>query len=149
MTEAPCPFCDHSAPERVAWSHPRCRVLLIEDSPFVGLCRVVWNAHVKELTDLGEADRAFVLRVVAAVEEGLRRLLAPDKMNLASFGNQVPHLHWHVIPRFADDSHYPEAIWAPAVRAQPDRTLPPDFAAALAAFLDERLRPVDRGSAIG
>jgi diadenosine tetraphosphate (Ap4A) HIT family hydrolase len=47
----------------------------------------------------------------------LRRLLQPTKVNLASLGNQVPHLHWHVIPRFADDAHFPDPVWAPRRRA--------------------------------
>jgi diadenosine tetraphosphate (Ap4A) HIT family hydrolase len=38
-------------------------------------------------------------------------LLRPDKINLASLGNMVAHLHWHVIPRFADDPHFPQPIW--------------------------------------
>jgi len=46
----------------------------------------------------------------------LRDTLQPDKINLASLGNQVPHLHWHVIPRFADDAHFPDPIWAAARR---------------------------------
>ena len=141
MVDASCPFCDRSAPGRVLWADPQCRVLLVEEAPFIGLCRVVWTAHVRELTDLDEADRSLVLEVVCAVEEGLRHLLRPDKINLASFGNQVPHLHWHVIPRFADDSHYPEAIWAPALRLPAARSLPRDFATALAAFLTDRLGP--------
>ena len=35
----------------------------------------------------------------------------PDKVNIASFGNMVPHLHWHIIPRFEVDRHYPNPIW--------------------------------------
>jgi diadenosine tetraphosphate (Ap4A) HIT family hydrolase len=50
------------------------------------------------------------------VESVLRELLAPDKINLAALGNMVPHLHWHVIPRFADDRHFPDAVWAAARR---------------------------------
>lgn len=69
------------------------------------------------MTDLGPADRAHLLDVVLAVEAVLRELLAPAKINLASLGNQVPHLHWHVIPRFADDAHYPDAVWAAPRRA--------------------------------
>jgi diadenosine tetraphosphate (Ap4A) HIT family hydrolase len=46
----------------------------------------------------------------------LRNLLNPAKINLASFGNQTPHLHWHVIPRFQDDRHFPQPVWAQAVR---------------------------------
>jgi diadenosine tetraphosphate (Ap4A) HIT family hydrolase len=35
---------------------------------------------------------------------------------VASLGNVVPHLHWHVIPRYADDAHFPAPVWAQAVR---------------------------------
>lgn len=140
-----CPYCDNSAAGRVLWANPQARVLLIEDAPFIGLCRVVWNAHVKELTDLGQSDRSFMMQVVCGVEEGLRRLLSPDKINLASLGNQVPHLHWHVIPRFADDTHYPEAIWTPARRPPSGRTPPADLAVALSGFLKDRLTPAAAG----
>lgn len=57
------------------------------------------------------------MNVVLAVEATLRELLRPDKINLAALGNRVPHLHWHVIPRFSDDAHYPDAIWS-----EPHRT---------------------------
>lgn len=55
--------------------------------------------------------------VVLATERAVRRVVQPDKINLASFGNVVPHLHWHVIPRWRDDSHFPESIWGKAQRA--------------------------------
>ncbi|MEI4902545.1 HIT domain-containing protein, partial [Klebsiella pneumoniae] len=42
----------------------------------------------------------------------LRSLYSPDKVNLASLGNVVPHLHWHVIARFRDDAHFPDPIWS-------------------------------------
>ena len=46
----------------------------------------------------------------------LRNLLQPTKINLATLGNVVPHLHWHVIARFDWDSHFPAPVWAAAVR---------------------------------
>jgi diadenosine tetraphosphate (Ap4A) HIT family hydrolase len=46
----------------------------------------------------------------------VREVMQPDKVNLASLGNVVPHLHWHVIPRYTDDAHFPAPVWAPAVR---------------------------------
>jgi diadenosine tetraphosphate (Ap4A) HIT family hydrolase len=73
---------------------------------------VVWNAHVREMSDLPETDRGRLGAAVHAVESALREVLTPDKINLASLGNQVPHLHWHVIARFADDAHFPQPIWA-------------------------------------
>ena len=45
-----------------------------------------------------------------------RTLSAPAKVNLAAFGNMVPHLHWHVIARFDWDSHFPAPVWATAQR---------------------------------
>jgi diadenosine tetraphosphate (Ap4A) HIT family hydrolase len=61
----------------------------------------------------------------------------PDKVNLASLGNQTPHLHWHVVARFADDSRFPDAVWAPPRRSGARRAAPDERAlgAALARLL--------------
>jgi diadenosine tetraphosphate (Ap4A) HIT family hydrolase len=83
-----------------------------------------------------------LMTIVFAVEEALRALLAPLKMNVASLGNQVSHVHWHVIPRFADDSHFPQAVWGPQQRPAVARALPRDFEVALAA----RLRAAAKGA---
>ncbi|MBI5783245.1 MAG: HIT family protein [Gammaproteobacteria bacterium] len=107
----PCPLC-HPENETVLWRDGRCRVILAGDADYPGFCRVIWDAHVKEMTDLTEPERAHLMTVVFATEEILRETLHPDKINLASLGNQVPHLHWHVIPRFSDDAHFPDPVWA-------------------------------------
>jgi diadenosine tetraphosphate (Ap4A) HIT family hydrolase len=52
------------------------------------------------------------MRVVYAVEAPIRETLGAEKMNLASLGNMTPHVHWHVVPRFADDRHFPTPIWS-------------------------------------
>ncbi|HUP97975.1 MAG TPA: HIT family protein, partial [Usitatibacter sp.] len=62
--------------------------------------------------DLDKAEREGLMAVVYTVEEVIRATLKPEKMNLASLGNMTPHVHWHVIPRFADDRHYPGPVWA-------------------------------------
>jgi diadenosine tetraphosphate (Ap4A) HIT family hydrolase len=71
------------------------------------------------MTDLAPAQRQRLLDAVWAVEAAQREVLAPLKVNLASLGNVVPHLHWHVIPRFADDAHFPQPVWA-ARQREPD-----------------------------
>ncbi|MHB8744351.1 MAG: HIT family protein [Sulfuricaulis sp.] len=108
---AHCPLCQ-SENEAVLWRDARCRVILMSDADYPGYCRVIWQQHVKEMTDLTKSDRAHFMSVVLKVEYVLRDLLRPEKINLASLGNQVPHLHWHVIPRFIDDAHFPDPIWA-------------------------------------
>jgi diadenosine tetraphosphate (Ap4A) HIT family hydrolase len=95
----------------ILWRDPQCRVASIDEPGYPGFCRVIWNAHVKEMTDLDAPDRAHLMRVVFSVESALRELMGPAKVNLASLGNMVPHLHWHVIPRFTDDPHFPQPIW--------------------------------------
>ena len=112
----PCPLCQ-PAGEMVLWEDDACRVILAGDADHPAFCRVVWGHHVREMTDLAPGDRARLLQVVLAVEQALRDLLQPDKINLASLGNQVPHLHWHVIPRFGDDAHFPDPVWAARRRA--------------------------------
>ena len=128
-----CLFCDAEGGE-LLWRDARCRVVLTSE-PFSGFCRVIWNEHVREMTDLSAPNRAHLMHVVYAVESALRARLTPTKMNLASLGNQTPHLHWHVIPRFADDSHFPVSVWAPRERDAAPRPLPDDFVAALAGDL--------------
>lgn len=102
------------------WEDNRCRVVLVDEPDYPGYCRVIWTAHVAEMTDLAAADRAHCMQVALAVESVLREQLAPDKVNLASLGNFTPHLHWHVIPRFHNDPHFPQSIWGSRQRdAQP------------------------------
>jgi len=93
------------------------RVILVDDRDYPGYCRVIWNAHVAEMTDLSPAQIARLMEAVFAVEDAQRAILKPEKVNLASLGNVVPHLHWHVIPRFADDAHFPLSIWGARQRA--------------------------------
>ena len=110
-----CVFCREEGGD-VLWQNDTLRVVLAEDHDYPGFCRVIWNAHVAEFSDLSEEERARVMRAVYAVERAMRRVMQPVKVNLASLGNQVPHVHWHVIPRFSNDAHFPLPIWAPRQR---------------------------------
>lgn len=88
-------------------------VIDAQDPLFPGLTRVVWRAHVAEMTDLSSHQRQMLMDIVFTVEAVMRQTLSPHKINLASLGNQVPHLHWHVIPRWSDDISFPSSIWTP------------------------------------
>jgi diadenosine tetraphosphate (Ap4A) HIT family hydrolase len=94
------------------------------------------------MTDLVPAERVHVLEAMLGVELALRALLHPDKMNLASLGNKVPHLHWHVIARFVDDPHFPDPIWSPRRRAGERRTL------SRSALVDRVRRELGTGEAL-
>ncbi|MBI2308278.1 MAG: HIT family protein [Rhodocyclales bacterium] len=105
-----CELC-HTPGGEVLWEDSLCRVVAVADADYPGFCRVILNRHVKEMTDLDATEQLALMRVVLAVEEVVRHLYRPDKINLASFGNVVPHIHWHVIPRWHDDRHFPQPVW--------------------------------------
>ena len=115
LTVSSCELCDSGAGQPL-WQDAICRVVLVEDPDYPGCCRVILNRHVKEMTDLDTEARQALMRVVFAAEQALRELMQPAKVNLASLGNMTAHLHWHVIPRFADDKHFPGSVWSEARR---------------------------------
>jgi diadenosine tetraphosphate (Ap4A) HIT family hydrolase len=110
-----CELCEQVGGE-LLWRNAHLRVVIVADPDYPGFCRVIWSDHVKEMTDLSPSERNHFMDIVFAVESGLRSMLQPDKINLASLGNQTPHLHWHVIPRWSTDRHFPKPIWAQASR---------------------------------
>ena len=132
-----CVFCKSVGGE-LLWQDALCRVVLVDDPKYVGFCRVILNKHIKEMTDLNEIERARVMRVTFAVERALRDILQPEKINLASLGNKTPHIHWHVIPRFSSDPHFPETIWSAEVR-ETERPVVARLKDALQAKLDYAL----------
>jgi diadenosine tetraphosphate (Ap4A) HIT family hydrolase len=111
-----CDLCE-SAGGDLIWEDGKCRVVAVAEPDYPGFCRVIWREHVREMTDLAPSDRAHLMEKVFTVEAALRSLMKPEKINLASLGNLTPHLHWHVIPRFRQDRHFPRPVWA----APPER----------------------------
>ena len=127
MPETVCPLCK-SNNEDILFSNTLYRIVSVNDPAWPGFCRVILNLHAAEMTDLSIENRSALMNAVFSVESALRTLMRPTKINLASLGNVVPHVHWHIIPRWADDTHFPDPIWAAAkrpansVRQEPDRT---------------------------
>lgn len=131
-----CELCERDG-GAVLWRDGFCRVVQVASEDFPAFCRVILGRHVGEMTDLAASERERLMRAVFACEQALRDLVRPAKMNLASLGNQVAHLHWHVVARYADDSRFPDPIWAAPRRAGARRAAPDPQAlrAALGALL--------------
>ncbi len=123
-----CELCASTGGEPV-WENALCRVVSIADPDYPGFCRVILNRHEREMSDLTVDEQHAMMRMVFAVESALRYLIKPDKINLASLGNMVSHVHWHVIPRWREDRCFPNPIWA-----APKRTI-----AAVPAAIDPAL----------
>lgn len=124
MTLAPtCPLCQPADPATLLWRDDKLHVIDVGDPELPGYTRVIWNAHAAEMTDLAPADRAHVMNAVWLVEQVMRAELMPAKVNLAQLGNRVPHVHWHIIPRWPLDPHFPDAIWAAPQTRNPEQQL--------------------------
>ena len=94
------------------WHNDTLRVIDACDAAYPAFTRVIWKSHVAEMTDLTVQQQQELMAIVLLVEKTQRDVLRPDKINLAAFGNMVPHLHWHIIPRWRDDLHFPQPVWA-------------------------------------
>ena len=112
---AGCELCALDVPKVV--ENDKFAVILVDDANYPGFARVIWKDHVREMSDLADADRLLLNEAVFKLEQAVREVMQPLKVNVASLGNVVPHLHWHVIPRHADDAHFPAPVWAQAVRS--------------------------------
>ena len=147
MTSSPirepgCELCDLAAPMTV-YADSKLSVIIVDDANYPGFSRVIWRDHVREMSDLARDDRLLLNDAVHEVEQAVREVMKPTKVNVASLGNVVPHLHWHVIPRYTDDAHFPAPVWAAAVRqTEPDtlaarRALLPELADAIARRMNQ------------
>ena len=131
-----CELCELAVP--AVWQNEKLSVILVDDAAYPGFCRVIWREHVREMSDLSREDRLLLNEAVCQVELAVREVMGPLKVNVASLGNVVPHLHWHIIPRYADDAHFPAPVWAQAARQTDEailaarRALLPDLSAAIA-----------------
>ncbi|PKN11316.1 MAG: HIT family protein [Deltaproteobacteria bacterium HGW-Deltaproteobacteria-4] len=91
-----------------------CYVVLNRDQFFAGYCFVLTKAHVSELFHLDVESRQGIIEEVNRVAVALHRAFSPTKINYELLGNMVPHMHWHIVPRFSDDPLWPKPIWSEA-----------------------------------
>ncbi len=125
MERENCELCSSVGGELIA-SNALLRVVRVHDEKYPAFCRVILNRHVIEMTHLSSNERYQLMDAVFVVERTMLDALNPRKINLASFGNMVSHLHWHVIPRFEDDPHFPNAVWGEQLRDS-QRSVPAEF----------------------
>lgn len=111
-----CPLCLASGGELVA-QNEWLRIVLTDEAELPGFCRVIWQKHIAEMSDLSQEERVTLWQILHKVELVIREVMQPEKINLAALGNMVPHLHWHVVPRYRADIYYPGSPWSTPQRA--------------------------------
>jgi diadenosine tetraphosphate (Ap4A) HIT family hydrolase len=151
MSEQPCLFCrklsDLAAlPEaEVVWRFPHSVALLGPWQFYHGYCVLVARTHAVELSGLADAERRAYLEELCVLARAVEAGFRPHKLNYELLGNQVPHLHWHLFPRYADDPERLSPVWLALDRAERDAELRrrlqtgPQDAAATAARLRRSL----------
>jgi diadenosine tetraphosphate (Ap4A) HIT family hydrolase len=82
----------------------------IEESEIPWL-KVFTQEAYKEFSQTPFEVRLEIFRVLDIIEKEMLRFFKPKKINIASFGNYVPHVHWHIMARFEEDTHFPEPMW--------------------------------------
>jgi len=75
---------------------------------------------IKEFSSCPANLKLEILRALDIIEKEMLSYFKPDKINIASFGNYVPHVHFHIQARFKEDSYFPEPTWG---KKQRDNTL--------------------------
>jgi diadenosine tetraphosphate (Ap4A) HIT family hydrolase len=118
MKQQGCALCE-TIGGTVIFESAKFRVIRAVEAGFPAFYRLIWADHVAEFSDLAAGDRHLCMDAVTQVEQLLRKHLQPAKVNLASLGNVVPHLHWHIIARFEWDGHFPAPVWSAAQRQAP------------------------------
>ena len=95
----------------------------------------------KEMSELPQNLKYEIYELLDIIEKEMIIYYRPDKINIASFGNYVPHVHWHIMARFKQDSYFPEPMWGKKQR-EANLNLP-DFKAfceMIAAKLETKIR---------
>jgi len=73
--------------------------------------KIFTQTAYKEFSEAPTEVKIEIFRVLDIIEKEMLTFFKPKKINIASFGNYVPHLHWHIMARFEEDSYFPEPMW--------------------------------------
>ena len=95
-----------------------CRVLLMDDSNWPWVILVPRRPGMREICELSDDDQVALVRESSLLASNLIEMYAPEKLNVAALGNQVPQLHLHHIVRHSYDPAWPKPVWG-ALPRQP------------------------------
>jgi|GEM_PF-92193 diadenosine tetraphosphate (Ap4A) HIT family hydrolase len=73
--------------------------------------KVFTQRKIKEFSECTSEEKLEIFRIIDFTEKLMLSYFNADKINIASFGNMLPHVHWHVMARFEQDSYFPEPMW--------------------------------------
>lgn len=117
---------------------------LRHNQTYRGHCVLVFDPrHATRLDQLSPSEWGAFSEDLHAAARAITAVCAPDHVNVASLGNLMPHLHWHIVPRYKSDPQWGRPVWM-ADLAETDTRLPAAERAALLAALQGELGPQRR-----
>lgn len=73
--------------------------------------KIFTHTQHKEFSECSGEEKNAIWKALDIIEKEMLEYFKPDKINIASFGNMVPRVHWHIMARFLNDSYFPEPMW--------------------------------------
>lgn len=73
--------------------------------------KIFTNENFKEFSQCPKEVKEEIWNKLDIIEKEMIKYFNPAKINIASFGNYVPHVHFHIMARFKEDSFFPEPMW--------------------------------------
>jgi diadenosine tetraphosphate (Ap4A) HIT family hydrolase len=73
--------------------------------------KIFAKSACKEFSQCSAQTRSEIWRLLDVIEREMLLFYKPKKINIASFANYLPQVHWHIMARFEEDSYFPEPVW--------------------------------------
>jgi diadenosine tetraphosphate (Ap4A) HIT family hydrolase len=124
-----CPFCRPREDDNNLWlkvtSLSISTLYLHRIQTYRGYSVLVYDpGHVTRQSELSAEEWASFCSDLRLAQAAIAKVTKPDHMNVASLGNQIAHLHWHIIPRYQNDSRWGGPIWTTTEEEMEIVTLP-------------------------
>ena len=110
----------------------------VEESEIPWL-KIFAQDNCKEMTDCSAETKQQIWALLDLIETEMLAYYKPEKINIASFANYVPQVHWHIMARYKEDSYYPEPMWGEKQR-EGKLDLP-----SMQVFISQLLNAIDKG----
>lgn len=97
---------------------------LAKNQTYRGQCQLVFDVrHAARPDQLTPHEWTAFCADLYASQLAVVDTVRPDHVNLESLGNVVPHLHWHIVPRYVEDPRWGAPIWTTPLSEMPDHRL--------------------------
>jgi len=128
ITGANCPLCAPRPESNDHWDLiaplSASTLYLAKNQTYRGQCQLTFDLrHAARLDQLSADEYAAFSADLFLAQNAVARVVAADHMNVESLGNVVPHLHWHIVPRYLNDARWGMPVWTTPLSAMPDTRL--------------------------